>query len=193
MASASVATFLALMLAASARGDMVGVTGDTGCQLNVADNATHGFYYGNLTGKVADAVTHSRLNNLNPTDIDTVREYTVDDATDVKVYDAYYDSGYCGMASYSASTLDGWIGVTTCDSLNSAGECEQHAVRFDLDFSETHSTTKMQELACHELGHTVGLLHFPPGSTEPTCMVQWFPKPNDDYSSTERGEINAQY
>lgn len=85
VASASVATFLALMLAASARGDMVGVTGDTGCQLNVADNATHGFYYGNLTGKVADAVTHSRLNNLNPTDIDTVREYTVDDATDVKV------------------------------------------------------------------------------------------------------------
>jgi len=61
VASASVATFLALMLAASARGDMVGVTGDTGCQLNVADNATHGFYYGNLTGKVADAVTHSRL------------------------------------------------------------------------------------------------------------------------------------
>ncbi|WP_203906423.1 zinc-dependent metalloprotease family protein [Rhizocola hellebori] len=165
-----------------------GQTGDTGCTgLNEADNATHSFHYVDLTQHMTDATNWARTNNLNPTDINTTYDSTLDSLTDVVVRDVHYVD-YCGY-DWLQPGGSGVVGLATCDSLSPSGQCEQHTVRYNLNFTESTPQSNERGLACHELGHTLGLQH----TTGNTCMQTGYPKPVNDYSNHDRTHIANNY
>lgn len=73
------------------------------------------------------------------------------------------------------------VGLYECEVYVFAGVCDRARIRFDADqvVAENFTDQELWALACHEIGHSVGLLH----PTVPTqsvyrCMVQGYPKPN---------------
>lgn len=144
-----------------------GASGATGCGgVNMADNATHSFWYDSLSTDAQIAVNQTRTSNYNPTDLDTVNEDVPDSLTDVLTYDEDYEGTTCGSVWQSGAALGGLAGFTQCLSL-SGSRCQQFAVYFDNDFMGPRSTGDERWLACHEVGHTVGLMHTNTGAN---CM-----------------------
>lgn len=80
--------------------------------------------------------------------------------TDAYIRDQDYTT-YCGLTwdSPSIPGLEGTIGLNTCVALNSAGECERSDVRFDTSTYAALGPTGRRSLACHEIGHSLGLMH----------------------------------
>lgn len=109
-----------------------------------------------IRSQVSSAVNYSRAYNLDPTDLVTGYDSSLDSATDVIVRDQDYVD-YCGITWHSP-TSGGTIGLATCDSRTGL-KCEQHTVRFDLSYIANATTSEERGLACHELGHSVGLTH----------------------------------
>lgn len=164
-----------------------GTTGATGCtRLNEADNRTHYFHYADLTSTMANATYWARVNNVNPTDVNTAYDGTLDNLTDVVVRDRYYVD-YCGYDWYHPST-GGVVGLATCGRLNSARECEQHTVRYSNYFEDNTSLSNERGLACHEIGHSLGLAH-----RNGSCIQQGYPKPMNNYGTHDRNHLNANY
>ncbi|MFT3887357.1 MAG: hypothetical protein QM713_04235 [Arachnia sp.] len=137
-----------------------GATGSTDkCKVNMADNSLHTFWYESLTTASSSAVNWARTNIYNPTDIDTTNAAARTSSVDVIVHDAGYVGAWCGGVWYSnPGATNGWVGYVTCESLY-GNTCEQHYLFFDTDYMGPQSTTNERSLACHELGHTIGLLH----------------------------------
>lgn len=165
-----------------------GTTGATGCtNLNEADNRDHYFHYVDLTQTMKDATYWARVNNVNPTDVNTHYDSTLDRLTDVVVRDRYYVD-YCGYDWWQVGE-GGVVGLATCDSTNSARECEKHTVRYSNRFVDNTSQSNERGLACHEIGHTLGLAH----RTSTSCMQTGYPKPANNYSTHDRNHLNANY
>jgi hypothetical protein len=165
-----------------------GQTGDTGCTgLNEADNATHSFHYVDLAQISTAATNWARTNVLNPTAINTTYDSTLDNLTDVVVRDQHYVD-YCGY-DWLQPGGSGVVGLATCDSQSPSGQCEQHTARYNLNFTQSTSTSNQRGLACHELGHTLGLEH----RTSTSCMQQGYPKPVNDYSPHDKNHISNNY
>jgi predicted Zn-dependent protease len=159
-------------------------TSGAGCSVDVADNRTHGFYYLSLQTIMSSASSWSRANNYDPTDIDTVTESTSASTTDVVLQDADYAGAYCGdVWCCEQGSRVGWLAYTYCTSQNTAAECERHDIRFDTDFTMTTTTTNQRAVACHEIGHSVGLTHM-----DGWCM-QVFPA-NTSLSQHDRDHLN---
>ncbi len=167
-----------------------GATGSTGCDggLNEADNATHTFHYVDLAEHNENATTWARANILNPTAVNTVYDSTLDDLTDVVVRDQRYDD-YCGH-DWMTPGNSGVVGLASCDDDNSANECERHTVRYNINFTAGTTTANRRGLACHELGHTLGLAH---RTSSTSCMQQGYPKPALAYSTHDRDHLNDNY
>ncbi|NUT35544.1 MAG: hypothetical protein HOV79_21030 [Hamadaea sp.] len=165
-----------------------GTTGDTGCTgLNEADNGSHYFHYVDLSDHMTNATDWARTNNINPTDVNTYYDSTLDNLTDVVVRDQHYVD-YCGKDWMQVPGDGGVVGAAFCDRLNSADECEQHTVRYNLNFTGGTSTDNRRGLACHEQGHALGLAH-----RDGSCMEQGYPKPTLNYSSHDRDHLNGNY
>lgn len=161
--------FLSLLHGADANAtNFVPANSTTGCGLNAADDGTHGYYYSSLEANTAAVVDWSRVNNYDPTVINTVNvAYTT--ATDVAVFDSDYTGTYCGGAWYM-ETNPGQIGYVNCVRLTGSA-CDQHEMRFDTDWmlGSEETTTQRRAIACHENGHTLGLAHI---ANQPTsCMT----------------------
>ena len=135
-----------------------GSSGRTGCAngspVNKADNKDHSFFYENLTEPVDAAQTYTRTKVYDPTVIATRRSSRLTDTTDVVVGDRDYDD-YCGYPWHPS----GVVGLTTCNSLNAADECEKHSIRYDISYFDSASTSDRRGAACHETGHSLGLTH----------------------------------
>lgn len=170
-------------------GNFTGANGRTGCSggspVNMADNRDHYFWYEDVTSAVSSAVNYTRTNVYNPTDVNTHNASGNTATTDVVVRDQDY-STYCG---YSWHPGGGLWGLTTCDSTNSAGECEKHTVRYDISYFNVAGTTDERGLACHETGHTLGLTH---RDTDSRCMKTYGPYPTT-LADHDINHLNANY
>lgn len=193
----SVAVALALLLVVASgvtagwANNFSGANGATGCApVNMADNGTHAFYYSSVTSSMVSATNWNRINNLNPTDVNTSVATTITSTTDVVVYDSNYTT-YCGFSWHGSG--GSMIGLVTCVSLNSASECEKHEMRYDTSWTTGRSQAYLRALACHESGHTLGLEHRANStSSDVGCMPSPLPTITQ-YTDHDVAHLNAAY
>jgi predicted Zn-dependent protease len=148
----------------------------------IANNGTHWWYPSALLANQLAATRYASDSVYDPVaDVDTV-EMTSSSNVDVIVYDSNYGSSYwawtaCSTtATYGGSDPDRW--------------CRPQLLRYDTSHTTAYdTTTERRYLACHEMGHTLGLRHS--GNTV-SCLY-----PNQATStllaSHDTGELNAQY
>ena len=143
-----------------------GATNNTGCASpNKADNQTHTIYYSDLESGMSSALDWYRGYLDDNTAVTPQLVGSPTSTTDAVVYDFDYTT-YCGL-TWDANPGN-VAGLTTCVSTNGSSECEKHEVRFDSGEYWAWSGTQMQGLACHEMGHSLGLDHSGEGSS---CML----------------------
>lgn len=172
-----------------------GGTGQEGCGVLNAPQANQdqNYYYDDLQAESSAAVTWNRVNNINPTQMNTALSSTYTSATDVWVGDRYYDD-YCGVDWYrgpSDPDGNGAVGMGNCfrEVAGSGKRCDQHDLRLNNWFTDNTTTSNIRGLACHEGGHTLGLGHRP-ATANGSCMPQGYPKPANAYDPHDRNGIN---
>lgn len=84
------------------------------------------------------------------------------------VYKAYSEISWTGSAETdviywesSGSIVNGVAGLVACDDAVTNTKCDQFYVYYNSSQVASHAThySYLEKLACHETGHTVGLLH----------------------------------
>lgn len=130
--------------------------------VNMQDPNPHTFFYSALTPSVASHVDWARGTLFDPTSVDTTRLGSVGTLTDVVVYDEDY-TVFCGRPWHPRPDVQRpTVGLAVCVSLASGNKCEKHEVRYDLSYwnvINNDGNARRRNLACHEIGHTVGLTH----------------------------------
>lgn len=126
-----------------------------------------------------------------PTDIDLQAEQSSPDTnTDVVYIDADYATT-CGFDWHPDDAADPdtnfVAGMAECRTL-SGSKCQRFDVRFDTSFTNTINANYAATFACHETGHTLGLLHRNEG-----CMPAIVPTNAHFYSTHDIGHINGNY
>ncbi len=165
-----------------------------GCNgvVNSADSISHGVWHSStLSSAMASATSWARTNVIDPTDINTFTVTSVAVDTDGTVYDQD-DTTFCGYSWHGSGGLV-VLGRAMCVSLatNPANACEKHEVRFDESYTGPATTTQRRHIACHEMGHTLGLTHPPQNSG--SCM---YADPNSTtltFSAADITNINLFY
>lgn len=146
----------------------------------VAQNASHRIYLGMLPGSGSSddvvgpmrwAMDNSTTGGWDVTDMTMIEDMTYDDGGDEDVIGYYGDFGYAnGAVGFTRC----WANPTATGTLNfnhSHGHdwCRPQSLIWNTRHKDAWqgSTTKKRALACHELGHTIGLRH---SSGVLTCM-----------------------
>ena len=83
----------------------------------------------------------------NETDLTTTELSNYDASVDVLLL----DDDLTGMT----------FGVVDCADVLSGAKCDRHTLTYDIDFAQSQNlnTDQKRYLACHEIGHTLGLKH----------------------------------
>lgn len=158
--------------------------------VSLANNQTHAIRFDNLGNNVTgidDAVIWSLNNNYDPTDMTAYRDES-DTLPDVWVSDNNYGA------------LNGVVAWAECPTANTGvgGShptmwCRGQFVRFNSYYNLGYYNTgiERQQLACHELGHTVGLRH---RTSTASCMYTYAGGGADDIlDGHDVAHINARY
>ncbi len=161
---------------------------------SVANDLRHiVFFDGSLTEGLATSLRDSMLEDYDPTDLRLAEADELTSEVDVIAYSEDY--GDIGAAAWVYCPRDAPQG------LNSDGDrwCRMQELRFNMDgrfgaFFEDDDSR--DHVACHELGHTVGLRHWgnPPNSAGPsaaTCMNADTPNGPADLHQIDRDHIDA--
>lgn len=172
-----------------------GATGSpTGCDsdVNMADNKTHTFRFEFLSTVMQNATTYAMNNSINgtahPTDLNAIMDSTPDSSTDVWTTDTYYTT-LCGHDWCQTNEAPPCaVGLYVCESL-SGSKCQQATVRYNNYWTDEEGQTNERGLACHEVGHSLGLLH----RDGDGCIHQGYPKSGLFYSDHDRGHLNVEY
>ena len=80
------------------------------------------------------------------------------DTTDLKVLLEGNGHTQTVDAWYQVDNLPGYYALTSCEVGNGTHRCKHWHVTFDPD-NGSLSDAELRSLACHETGHTVGLMH----------------------------------
>lgn len=145
-------------VAACDRGDPGGV--------NMADAQPHTYWYSaNVAANHSVRIHQDWAWNtvFGPTSVEPLPVASPTTATDVVVYAQDY-SNYCGRRWHpQPSGTPATLGLVVCVSLNPGAQtCEKHETRYDLGWwNGGQDDVFRRNVACHETGHTLGLLHTP--------------------------------
>jgi hypothetical protein len=164
--------------------------------VSVGDNDRHYIYIDpSVPADLAESVRRAMREAYGPTALRMIEEEALSDRTDVIVLAA--DWGQNGAAGWVICTADAPQGV------NARGDrwCRHQELHFNLNarygafFADDDSRT---HLACHEIGHSVGLRHWgnPPNSDGPvaaTCMNADTPNGPVSLHQFDRDHIDAYY
>ena len=164
--------------------------------VSVGDNFRHYVYIdASVPSALAESVRRAMREAYAPTALRMIEQRTVNRLTDVIVYAA--DHGQNGAAGWVYCPADAPQGT------NGQGDrwCRHQELHFNLNaryaafFADDDSRT---HLACHEIGHSVGLRHWgnPPRSDGPaaaTCMTADTPNGHPNLDRRDRAHLNAYY
>lgn len=186
--SSRIYTFIAVMLIAVA-GSIVAASDAKADYFGAryADNSSHDFWYSytNLGSARYNGVHNARIYSLEPTDISTSQVSTPTIYTDVLVI--------MSNPNPSFPTAYAWF---TCTTTIGSDRCDQGVVYL----SNTVPHSDYWSLACHEIGHSVGLKDgqnatYGVNSSSPTADRSCMRSSPDHryYSNHDKGHINAKY
>ncbi|HEX2040875.1 MAG TPA: hypothetical protein VHF47_14210 [Acidimicrobiales bacterium] len=125
--------------------------------VNMQDPNPHTFFYSSLEPTTATSMDHARNAAVEPTGVDTQMVSSSTSVTDVVAFDQDYVS-YC-FITWDGPLTSGTVGLEVCVGLTSNNKCERAEVRYDLSYMNVSSWTARRNVACHEVGHTLGLIH----------------------------------
>jgi hypothetical protein len=151
-----------------------GATSYVGCNNgNITDNSNLEYQRLSLTTKMQAAVSYAITNAVNPTDLNGVEIASATSVTDAVIMDSDY-SAYCNKDWHPDDPGDAdssyVVGLSECKALN-GGRCDRSEIRFDTSRTNEITVTdaRARKLACHEIGHSIGLKHGLASSQ--TCMT----------------------
>lgn len=143
----------------------------------LADDASHSVYFDKAYAAFGNGIINKTENRMmvytNNTDVTMTRTWSPvwsgSNETDVIVRN---------------EVLDNLSGRVWCDDDGAGSECDQHYMFLDVADSVAGNWTSDQKkaLACHELGHTLGLKHgeHADDHNTPSGNPPWFPRSNTD-------------
>ena len=161
---------------------------------SVGDNPRHlVFFDARLTPELADALRRTMAEDYGPTKLVMIEQARLTRMTDVIAFSADYgDNGAAGWVYCPPQAPQG---------LNARGDrwCQQQELHFNLNprfAAFTDDDASRAHVACHELGHTIGLRHWgnPPnsvGPAAPTCMHANTPNGPTELHQIDRDHIDA--
>jgi hypothetical protein len=164
--------------------------------VSVGNDSKHYLYIDpSVPSGLAASLRRAMTEVYDSTNLEMIVQARITDRTDAIAYAADY--GPNGAAGWTYCPPDSPQGV------NARGHrwCRHQEIHFNLNvryavfFGDTASTN---HIACHELGHTLGLRHWgnPPESEGPvgaTCMNADTPNGAIDLHEADRKNINAYY
>jgi len=174
-------------------GNWAGITaqGSNPCSpnagINRMDGGTTKVMYKNLESWTELAVNETVWATYDPTNLGMV---VVTSGFDVQARDWDY-TNFCGYTWSSGS--GGVIGLYNCFRLKLSGVyqngCDKARIRFDTSYLNANlSSFQRTALACHELGHAVGLKH-----RDGDCMETPVPMPTKSLGSHNVNHLNSNY
>lgn len=188
--AATLALVLTLLLAvavprviASNWGSQCGTVNGVDTCVSLANNGGHLVIFYSVEANQRNATLWSMANNYNPTDM-TVQETTYGGTADVGVYDY----------TYGANGIWGWVHCppnnTGVGGAHPNRWCRGQTLKYNLSYPGAFDTDfERRYMACHEMGHTVGLRHS--GNTA-SCMYANVATSNY-LDAHDNSHINAQY
>ena len=154
--------------------------------VSVADNATHLVYFSSVGEGMYNATINTMNEDYNPTDMN-MWSTTYWQTADVWVYDADYgQNGAAGWVDCPANAPQG---------VNARGDawCKNQTLKYNITAAYRpfwEDAGSRAYLACHEMGHTMGLQHWWGSGT---CMFPDAPNGPQNLDPVDRGHINGYY
>jgi hypothetical protein len=164
--------------------------------VSVGNDSIHYIYiHPSVPGSLAWAIRRTMREDYGPTDLVLREQSEINPSTDVIVRAADY--GRNGAAGWV------WCPPKAPQGINSKGDrwCRRQQLHFNLNPSYAaffNDSASRNYMACHELGHTIGLRHWgnPPHSDYPagaTCMNADVPNGPQNLHPWDIEEINLYY
>jgi hypothetical protein len=172
-------------------GDWELLPGIPGSCASLANNVWHAlrpYSFGNQWAGISSAVQYSISEDYNPTDL-VAYWTTTDNYPDVRLWDWYYPQ-YNAVAWVDCPADNTGVGYYSSGNFATRW-CRGQIVRFNAEYAGSFNQLGRDWVACHELGHTVGLRE---GTNNYSCMENdWSNGVTEVLLDHDRDHINGQY